>query len=159
MTAAKSLPGENQSFADLSLRFVARRLMPAALFSWMLELVADPVGGVRAGEGAGDAKHESEGGCSGEIDVESVQCVTNWCCGCGCATSDLTWLPEDWPRKDDGEGERDRRVNARRTGLRSRDLREGDRERESDRPCEWFGVDVDAGGETRNDEPSVAPKL
>ena len=80
MTAAKSLPGENQSLADLNFRFVTRRLMPAAFFSWTLVLVADPVGVVRAGEGAGDAKQESEGGCSGDIEVESVQCVTNCCC-------------------------------------------------------------------------------
>lgn len=82
MTAAKSLPGENQSLADLSRRLVARRRMPIAFFSCTLVLVACPAGGVRAGEPAGDAKHASDGGCSGEIDVESVQCVTNCCCCC-----------------------------------------------------------------------------
>lgn len=62
MTAANSLPGENQSFADRSLRFVQRCLMPSVSFSCTLVLAPVPAGGDRGGDGAGDAKQESVGG-------------------------------------------------------------------------------------------------
>lgn len=92
------------------------------------------------------------------MDVESVQWMTNCCC---CASelppSSTCWSAE--PGRAGGEGERDRRVNARRTGLRSRDLRERDRDRDRERACE-LGAGVDcAAGCARNDEAGVDPDL
>lgn len=73
MTAANSLPGENQSLGDLNLFFVTRRRIPCALLCATAVLELAP--GVAFGEAAGAAKQEK--GCSGDTDVERVQCVAN----------------------------------------------------------------------------------
>lgn len=140
MTAASSLPGENQSLGDLNLFLVVRRLMPCAfLFSTAVLVIEDPVA---FGEGAGVAKHD-RGCCSGEVDGERVQCVGKPAL-------------EGSARKDDsgtGGGERERRVKASRIGLSRRDLRDRDLDSRDD---EAFEVnEEDAGGVYSKGEPSV----
>ena len=95
--------------------------------------------GLRGGDGAGVARHKNDGGCCGEIEVESVQCVLR-CCFCGSPPCAMCAGREGGRG---GEGDRERRVKARRTGfMKMRDLRE--RERERDLPCEVEDEEEDA---------------
>ena len=124
ITAAKILPGENQSRAERSLRLVAvvvavRRLIPCVFFSATPVLLPTPDAGFAAAGVASGAKRAR--GCCGEIEVESCQCVVNTgggdCCG-----KDCFFVRGEGVRERDREREREceRRVKPRNPDLRAR---------------------------------------